>query len=76
MTSRPKLNRDRALREARLAARLRHHQYVVATYDVRIDDGDVWLVGGGMWNDELILSEPSRYAPWLLTALASRCTMT
>ncbi len=38
------LNRDRALREARLAARLRHHRHVVATYDVRIDDGDVWLV--------------------------------
>ncbi|MGH3872464.1 MAG: serine/threonine-protein kinase [Pseudonocardiaceae bacterium] len=33
-----------ALREARLAARLRHHRHVVATYDVRMDDGDVWLV--------------------------------
>jgi eukaryotic-like serine/threonine-protein kinase len=38
------LIRQRALREARLAARLRHHRHVVATYDVRIDDGDVWLV--------------------------------
>jgi hypothetical protein len=38
------LTRDRALREARLAARLRHHRHVVAIYDVRVDDGDVWLV--------------------------------
>ncbi len=38
------LTRQRALREARLAARLRHHRSVVAIYDVRIDDGDVWLV--------------------------------
>lgn len=38
------LTRERALREARLAARLRHHQHVVAIYDVRADDGDVWLV--------------------------------
>ena len=38
------LNRERALREARLAARLRHHRHVVAIYDVRIDDGAVWLV--------------------------------
>lgn len=38
------LTRERALREARLAARLRHQLHVVATYDVRIDDGDVWLV--------------------------------
>ncbi len=38
------LNRERALREARLAARLRHHRSVVATYDVRVDGGDVWLV--------------------------------
>lgn len=41
---RAELNRQRALREARIAARLRHHQHVVATYDVRIDDDDVWLV--------------------------------
>ncbi|MGH3934195.1 MAG: protein kinase domain-containing protein, partial [Pseudonocardiaceae bacterium] len=38
------LTRQRALREARLAARMRHHLHVVATYDVRVDDGDVWLV--------------------------------
>ncbi len=38
------LTRQRALREARLAARLRHHRSVVATYDVRVEDGDVWLV--------------------------------
>jgi serine/threonine protein kinase len=38
------LARDRALREARLAARLRAHRHVVAIYDVRVDDGDVWLV--------------------------------
>lgn len=34
----------RALREARIAARLRHHRHVVTTYDVRVEDGDVWLV--------------------------------
>ncbi len=38
------VTRQRALREARLAARLRHHRHVVATYDVRVEDGDVWLV--------------------------------
>ncbi len=38
------LTRARALREARLAARLRHHRHVVATYDVRVEAGDVWLV--------------------------------
>jgi eukaryotic-like serine/threonine-protein kinase len=38
------LDRKRALREARLAARLRHHRHVVATYDVRVAAGDVWLV--------------------------------
>lgn len=38
------LTRARTLREARAAARLRSHRHVVATYDVRIDDGDVWLV--------------------------------
>ncbi|HWR48894.1 MAG TPA: serine/threonine-protein kinase [Pseudonocardiaceae bacterium] len=36
--------RARALREARTAARLRGHPHVVATYDVRTEDGDVWLV--------------------------------
>ncbi|MGH3847115.1 MAG: protein kinase domain-containing protein, partial [Pseudonocardiaceae bacterium] len=35
---------QRALREARVAARLRHHRHVVATYDVRVNDGDMWLV--------------------------------
>lgn len=41
---RAELNRKRALREARIAARLRHHRHVVTTYDVRIDDDDMWLV--------------------------------
>ncbi|OZM71746.1 hypothetical protein CFN78_18110 [Amycolatopsis antarctica] len=36
--------RQRTLREARLAARLRGHPNVVALYDVQVDDGDVWLV--------------------------------
>ncbi len=38
------LTRDRALREARLAAQLRGHPHVVAVYDVLVDDGDIWLV--------------------------------
>ncbi|MGH3813901.1 MAG: serine/threonine-protein kinase, partial [Pseudonocardiaceae bacterium] len=39
-----RLTRDRALREARLAAQLRGHPHVVAVYDVLVDDGDIWLV--------------------------------
>ncbi|MGH3940812.1 MAG: protein kinase domain-containing protein [Pseudonocardiaceae bacterium] len=38
------LIRDRALREARLAAQLRSHPNVVAVYDVLVDQGDIWLV--------------------------------
>lgn len=37
------LTRDRALREARLAAQLRGHPHVVTVYDVLVDDG-IWLV--------------------------------
>ncbi len=36
--------RDRALREARLAAQLRGHPNVVNVYDVLDDNNDVWLV--------------------------------
>lgn len=39
-----RLTRDRALREARLAAQLRGHPHVIAVYDVLVDDGDIWLV--------------------------------
>ena len=39
-----RLTRDRALREARLAAQLRGHPHVVAVYDALIDDADIWLV--------------------------------
>ncbi|MBV8995119.1 MAG: protein kinase, partial [Pseudonocardiales bacterium] len=38
------LARDRALREARLAAQLRGHPHVVAVYDVLAEDTDIWLV--------------------------------
>ncbi|MGH3912483.1 MAG: serine/threonine-protein kinase [Pseudonocardiaceae bacterium] len=38
------LTRDRALREARLAAQLRGHPHVVSIYDVLVDDGGIWLV--------------------------------
>ncbi|MGH3932322.1 MAG: protein kinase domain-containing protein [Pseudonocardiaceae bacterium] len=38
------LTRDRALREARLAARLRSHPNVIAVYDVLVDQSDIWLV--------------------------------
>ncbi|MGH3914146.1 MAG: serine/threonine-protein kinase [Pseudonocardiaceae bacterium] len=38
------LTRDRALREARLAAQLRSHPNVVAVYDVLVDQSDIWLV--------------------------------
>jgi serine/threonine protein kinase len=38
------LTRDRALREARLAAQLRGHPHVVAVYDVLVDNSDIWLV--------------------------------
>jgi serine/threonine protein kinase len=38
------LARDRALREARLAAQLRGQPHVVSVYDVLIDDNDIWLV--------------------------------
>lgn len=39
-----RLTRDRALREARLAAALRSHPHVVTVYDVLADDSDIWLV--------------------------------
>lgn len=39
-----RLSRERALREARLAARLRGHPHVISVYDVLVDDGGVWLV--------------------------------
>jgi len=38
------LAKDRALREARLAAQLRGHPHVVAVYDVLAEDTDIWLV--------------------------------
>ncbi|MGH3621185.1 MAG: protein kinase domain-containing protein, partial [Sciscionella sp.] len=38
------VTRERTLREARLAAKLRGHPNVVPLYDVQVDDGDVWLV--------------------------------
>jgi len=38
------LTRDRTLREARLAARLRGHPHVIAVYDVLVDNGGIWLV--------------------------------
>jgi eukaryotic-like serine/threonine-protein kinase len=38
------LTRDRALREARLAAQLRGHPHVIAVYDALVDHGDIWLV--------------------------------
>lgn len=38
------LTRDRALREARLAAQLRGQPHVVSVYDVLIEDDDIWLV--------------------------------
>jgi hypothetical protein len=38
------LARARTLREARTAAALRGHRHVVATYEVRVEDGDAWLV--------------------------------
>lgn len=36
--------RERALREARLAARLRGHPNVVSVFDIRADEDDLWLV--------------------------------
>ncbi len=36
--------RDRVLREARLAAQLNAHPRVITVYDVRVDEGDIWLV--------------------------------
>ncbi|MGH3621186.1 MAG: protein kinase domain-containing protein [Sciscionella sp.] len=39
-----RLIRDRTLREARLAAKLRGTPHVVALYDVQVAGGDVWLV--------------------------------
>ncbi|MGH3930047.1 MAG: serine/threonine-protein kinase [Pseudonocardiaceae bacterium] len=43
-TAQAQLTRDRALREARLAAQLRGHPHVVSVYDALVDDGDIWLV--------------------------------
>lgn len=42
--SEAELTRARTLREARTAAVLRHHPHVVATYDVRLEGEDIWLV--------------------------------
>ncbi|MGQ0777450.1 MAG: serine/threonine-protein kinase [Pseudonocardiales bacterium] len=39
-----RLTRNRALREARLAAQLNAHPRVITVYDVRVEDGDIWLV--------------------------------
>ncbi|MGH3924359.1 MAG: serine/threonine-protein kinase [Pseudonocardiaceae bacterium] len=43
-TEQAQLTRDRALREARLAAQLRDHPHVVSVYDALVDDGGIWLV--------------------------------
>lgn len=43
-TTEAELTRARTLREARTAAVLRHPPHVVATYDLRLEGEDIWLV--------------------------------